>query len=86
MADLSVNFLHPTNGQIITVTIDDTMTCREVVGELIANDFVSASSEGYDLAIKGGSLLEGQKSMAQNGVREGMTIRVIPATDAGVVH
>ena len=83
MADLSVNFLHPTNGQIITVTIDDTMTCREVIGELIANDFVSASPEGYDLAIKGGSMLEGQKSMAQNGVREGMTIRVIPATDAG---
>ena len=83
MADLSVNFSHPTNGQLITVTIDDTMTGREVVAELIANDFIQASSEGYGLAIKGGDMLEGDKSMEENGVRDGMTLRVIPATDAG---
>lgn len=83
MADVSVNFVHPTNGKVISVTLDDTMTGQEVVGELIANEFVPASGEGYNLAIKGGAQLDNGKTLSQNGVSDNDTIRVIPATDAG---
>jgi len=85
MADVNVNFVHPTDGKVISVTMDNTMTGQEVVGELIANDFVPASSEGYKLGIKGGSELDNNKSLADNGVKENDTIKVIPATDAGVI-
>ena len=83
MADVSVNFQHPTNGKVISVTLDDTMTGQEAIGELIANDFVPPSSEGYNIAIKGGSQLDNTKTLLENGVKDNDTIRVIPATDAG---
>lgn len=83
--DVNVNFMHPTDGKVISVTLDNTMTGQEVIGELIANDFIPASSEGYSLAIKGGSQLNNSKTLSENGVRENDTIRVVPATDAGVI-
>ena len=84
MADLNVNFVHPTDGRIISVTIDSTMTGQEAVSELIANDFVPASGEGYNLAIKGANLLENNRSLSENNVKNNDTLRVIPATDAGI--
>lgn len=83
MSDVSVNFMHPTDGRVISVTLDNTMTGQEVIGELIANNFVPASSEGYNLAIKGGKQLDNTKTLTDNSVRDNDTIRVIPATDAG---
>jgi hypothetical protein len=83
MADLSVNFIHPTDGKVISVTMDGTMTGYEVVGELIANDFVPSSSDGYKLAIKGGDELDNSKTLVDNGVQANDSIKVIPATDAG---
>ena len=67
MADLNVNFVHPTDGRIISVTVDSTMTGQEAVSELIANDFVPASGEGYNLAIKGGNLLENNRKVTAVG-------------------
>ncbi len=83
MADVSVNFMHPTDGRVISVTVDDTMTGQEAVGELIANEFIPASGEGYNLAIKGGPQLDNAKTLAENGVKDNDTLRVLPATDAG---
>ncbi len=83
MADVSVNFVHPTDGKVISVTMDSAMTGQEVVGELIANDFVPSSGDGYKLAIKGGAELDNQKTLAENGVKDNDSIKVIPATDAG---
>lgn len=85
MADISVNFVHPTDGKVISVTMDDTMTGQEVVGELIASDFVPSSSDGYMLAIKGGAELDNRRSLVDNGVKANDTIKVIPATDAGIM-
>jgi hypothetical protein len=85
MADVSVNFMHPTDGRVISVTLDNTMTGQEIIGELIANDFVPSSSEGYNLAIKGGNQLDNGKTLLENEVKDNDTIRVIPATDAGVL-
>ncbi|WP_299273588.1 ubiquitin-like domain-containing protein [uncultured Psychroserpens sp.] len=85
MADVTINFMHPTDGRVISVTLDNTMTGQEVIAELIANDFVPASNEGYNIAIKGGEQLENEKTLLQNGVEDNQTIRVIPATDAGLL-
>jgi len=81
--DISVNFMHPTDGKVINVTLDDSMTGQEVIGELIANDFVPMSNQGYNLAIMGGVELKISKTFSENGVKNNDTIRVIPATDAG---
>jgi hypothetical protein len=81
--DVRVNFMHPTDGRIITVTLDATMTPSEAVGELIANDFIAPLPMGYNLAIKGGPLLPSNDSFAKAGLKDGDTIRVVPATDAG---
>ncbi|PTX61106.1 hypothetical protein C8N46_105262 [Kordia periserrulae] len=83
MADVTVSFIHPTDGRVISVTLDDSMTGQDVIGELIANDFVPPSNEGYNLAIKGGKQLDNQRTLSENGVEDNHTLRVIPATDAG---
>lgn len=83
MNDVRINFMHPTDGRLITVTLDGTMTASEAIGELIANEFVHPLPLGYNLAIKGGPLLAANQTFADAGVGDGDTIRVIPATDAG---
>lgn len=83
MSDIQIRFMHPTDGRIITVTLDDTMTTQEVISELITNDFVSPNPQGYNLAIKGGAQLQAESTLNSGGVRDGDTLRIIPATDAG---
>jgi len=83
MADLSVNFMHPQDGKVISVTVDNTMKAQEAIAELIANNFMSANPDGYNLAIKGGAQLDNNKTLAEGGVKDNDTLRVLPATDAG---
>jgi hypothetical protein len=83
LTDVRVNFMHPTDGRMITVTVDGTMTANEAVAQLIANDFIAPSEMGYNLAVKGGSQLRADQSFADAGVKDGETLRVIPAIDAG---
>ena len=85
MANVNVDFKHPTDGKVISVTLDDTMTGQEVIGELIANDFILSSSDGYEIAIKtesNSSVLDITKTLLENGVRDKDMIRVIPNTSA----
>lgn len=84
MIDIKVNFLHPTDGRMITVDVDDTMTAQEAIGELLSADFIQPNPQGYNLGIKGGALISANVSFADAGVKEGSTIRIIPATDAGL--
>lgn len=86
MADVNVNFVHPTDGRIITVTLDDTMTAQEAVAELITANFLTPDRQGYKLAFKGGNDLEPSQTFRDAGVQEPNknTIRVLPATDAGI--
>ncbi len=83
MADVQVNFMHPTDGRLLTVTVDSTMTAQEAIAELIGNNFVQPNPQGYSLAIKGGAQLRPNQSFAEAGVNSDTTIRVIPAIDAG---
>ncbi|WP_298416814.1 hypothetical protein [uncultured Kordia sp.] len=77
---INVNFMHPTDGRVISVTLDDIMTGQQIVAELIANDFVSACDDGYNLALKGGNQLDNSKTLSQNSIQDNDTIRLIPAT------
>jgi hypothetical protein len=83
LTDVRVNFMHPTDGRIVTVTVDSTMTADEAIAQLIAADFIGPSPMGYNLAVKGGPQLRGDQSFADAAVKDGDTVRVIPATDAG---
>lgn len=83
MADLKLNFMHPTDGRMITVDVDDTMTAQEAIGELLAADFIPKNPQGYNLAIKGGAQLQPNQGFSDAGAKDGDIIRVIPATDAG---
>jgi len=84
MANISINFLNPTDGREINVTVEDSITGQEVIAELIANDFIPVPSEtlyGYKLSIKGSGdvCLENNKTFADEGVKDNDTIRVMPA-------
>lgn len=83
MSDVNVKFMHPTDGRLLTVELDNTITSQEAIAELIAADFIPASSEGYSLAIKGGAMLGPSQSFSEAGVKGDTVIRVVPATDAG---
>ena len=86
MADVNVNFIHPTDGRVMTVNLDDSITAQEAVAELISASFITPDPQGYKLAIKGGNELEPGQTFRNAGVQESEknTIRVLPATDAGI--
>lgn len=84
MADVKVNFMHPTDGRVITVTLDDTMTTQDAISELISNNFINPDPQGYNLAIKGGERLQPNQTFSDAGIKDDTTLRVIPATDAGI--
>lgn len=82
MAEVSVNFVN-TDGRMITVNLDDTTTAQEAIAELISAEFIVASPQGYQLAIKGGPMLDPDKSFRDMNIQNGTTIRIVLATDAG---
>jgi hypothetical protein len=86
MADVNVNFVHPTDGRMLTVNLDDSMTAQEAIAELIAANFITPNSQGYGLTFKGGNMIEPGQTFRDAGVQEPNknTIRVLPATDAGI--
>jgi hypothetical protein len=83
MPSIKVNFLHPTDGRLVTVTLDTSMTAVEAINELISNDFINPNPQGYNLAIKGGAQLQPNATFESQNVKDSDYIRVIPATDAG---
>ncbi|OAD19417.1 hypothetical protein THIOM_004954, partial [Candidatus Thiomargarita nelsonii] len=49
MADVDVSFMHPTDGQLLTVQLDDTITAQEVIAELLSQQFVPSHPDGYEI-------------------------------------
>ena len=60
------------------------MTGQEFIEALLENDFMVATEEGYQLAIKGAGEIGAEETLMANNVTNGTTLRIIPATDAGV--
>ena len=83
MTDIQVKFMHPSDGRLVDVDMDDMMTTVEAISELIASGFSPKNANGYNLAKKGGSQIEDGVTFADAEVKSGDIIRVIPASDAG---
>lgn len=82
MPDINVKFVHPTDGRVITVTVDNTMTATEAIGELLANNFIVPHQSGYELAA-GGNIISGNRTFADARVEDGGVIKILTATEAG---
>jgi len=83
MADVDISFMHPTDGRLLNVQLDDTITAQEAIAELISENFIPSDAQGYALAIKGGNMIDTNQSLQDAHVQNGMVLRVIPQTDAG---
>ncbi|MBS9783463.1 MAG: EsaB/YukD family protein [Pasteurella sp.] len=83
MSDLDLTILHPTDGSNMQVELPDDMTAGEVIENLIANEFVEPTDDGYALNVKGGATLDKNATLGSAGVTSGNTLVVAPLTDAG---
>lgn len=83
MAEVNVNFLHPTDGRMLTVSVDETITAQEAIAELIAAQFMPPSELGYQLAIKAGGQILPEQSFRDAGIQDNTTVRVMIATLPG---
>lgn len=73
----------PVDGRIISVELDDTMTPDEVINELITENVLPNSDDGYQLAIKGGDQINPTTQLKDTQLTSDNVLRVIPATQAG---
>jgi hypothetical protein len=55
MADTTVRISSPTDGRILTIDLDETVTARELIDELLALGQIPSSPNGYRLGKKMGS-------------------------------
>jgi hypothetical protein len=84
MPEISVNFIHPTDRGMMTVIIDDAMTAEEIIGELLANNFVPPIPEGYQLSmVETDMIVRPEQTIAEAGAKNGSKIHVLPSTPAG---
>lgn len=83
MAEVNVNFLHPTDGRMLTVGVDETITAQEAIAELIASQFIPPSELGYQLAIKGGAELQAEQSFRDAGIQDNTTVKIIVSYTPG---
>lgn len=76
--------MHPTDGRIVSVEVDDSMTAAEAIVELMVNNFMT--SDEYSLQIMGGNLIRENQTFLEAKVQENDTIRVIHKTSAGGMY
>lgn len=82
-SEIKIQILHPTDGRIITIELDNSYTSSEIITELIENNFLSSSLGGYRIAIKGGNSLDINSTLRDLNIKNGTILRIVPATDAG---
>lgn len=86
MQEIKIYFLHPTNGKEQSADLDPALKVSEIIEELIKAGFMKPNPQGYDLAVPQGKMLHSSRSLAEENISSGTTLRVIPATDAGQLH
>ncbi len=82
LMELTINIIHPTEGKMINVVVDNSITPNEILAELRAVEFISRKGS-YSLGIKGGSLLQDDNPLFNSDLKEGDTIRILPNVNAG---
>jgi len=84
MGNINVNFVHPTDGGFQAATIDDTMTVQELIHSLVDEQFIPGPESDIELMLKGSeNLLLGDQTLNASNVKEGSTLKVVMATNAG---
>lgn len=87
MAALTVSFRNPVTDAVVEGTrCDDSMTVREVIENLVQNNFIPPAKEGqhYVLQIKGKTELSSDDATLQSGgVSDGDMINVVLAQRGG---
>lgn len=83
LADIELNFIHPTHGDVVRARVDDAMTAQEIVFDLVRSGFLPANSLGYTLSVKGGEQIGLDERLSAAQVRSGASIRINPITEAG---
>lgn len=83
MGDISVEFIHPTDGRTALVKLDETLTAREAIGELLANNFIPSDKNGYSLVVKGSEIIRQDQTFAEAKIKDADKIRIIPINYAG---
>jgi len=85
MADIDVSFIHPTDGRLLNVQLDDTITAQEAIAELISVNFIPQYKypRSYALAIKGGNMIGINQYFRDANVQNGAILQIVPQTDAG---
>jgi len=84
---VAVTFINPTTDQRLRVDeLDELMTVREALDNLIQQNFISAATNGlhYSLDIKGKTALtNGDSTLASGGIANGDTILVTQVQRGG---
>lgn len=88
MADITITAVHPTDGRTIKFELDDDTTGKELIDNLIEEEFIPADSQGYLLTLKSeesneSTEINADDTLALAGVQNNDTLRIAPATDAG---
>ncbi len=84
MDEISVDFIHPTDGRLMTATLDRAITAQEVIGELLASNFIDQHDGGYFLVAKGtGAVIRSAETFAEAQVVNGDILRIVRSTNGG---
>jgi len=85
--NVSVTFRNPVTGETMTNTqVDDSMTVREAVDNLIQSNFIPAAASGqhYVLEIKGKTeLTSDDATLASGGIKDNDVVNVALAQRGG---
>jgi hypothetical protein len=84
MTDKTVKIMLPIDGRILTVDLDDAMTGKEIIDELLSGGQIQPNPHGYQIGKKGGDLLNRDTKIRDLALTDQDVLRVIPATDAGL--
>jgi uncharacterized protein DUF1036 len=83
MADMTVRILLPVDGRILTVDLDDTVTVKELINELLTSGHLTSSPSDYRLSKKVGELLANDVKIRDLGLTANDVLSLTSAPAAG---
>lgn len=83
MKVLNLTIIHSLNGRSQPAEVPSNSTGQELIDALIAGGDLLPDNQGYKLRLKGGAELANDLTLEDSGVKDGDTLQVYTATDAG---
>ncbi len=78
-----LELFHPADERAWKVAVDADQTPQQMIDELVRQRELPEIPGGYQLAIRGGEILEPNTNLREAEVQSGAQLRILPATDAG---